>query len=241
MPIGERDQHPEGDLRNRSEPWADLVLTLPIFVGYHLGVIQLPVRNAADVVTRELVVLANNSMLSYFGLTLGIGAAFAGTLVLLGRGRSLHWGRFAFVAAEGVLYAVAMRLIASYVVGHMYLARSEAVPDRLTGLVMSLGAGFYEEIAFRVLLYGLGARLLLMIGPRAIPFRNLTIRLVWAAIAAAVFSGWHYIGALGDAFDLQSFVFRWVCGMVFTAIYELRGFAPAVWTHTIYDVWVMAL
>jgi hypothetical protein len=56
-----------------------------------------------------------------------------------------------------------------------------------------------------------------------------------------VFSGWHYVGALGDTFDAKSFVFRWVCGMVFTAIYAFRGFAPAVWTHTIYDVWVMAL
>jgi hypothetical protein len=187
------------------------------------------------------VVLANNSLLSYIGLTLGIGAAFAGTLVLLGRGRSLHWGRFAFVAAEGVLYAVAMRVIASYVVGHMYLSAGAGDRDRLTGLVMSLGAGFYEEIAFRVLLYGLGARLILMLGPRAIPMREFTIRIVWAAIAAAVFSGWHYVGALGDTFDVKTFVFRWVCGMVFTAIYELRGFAPAVWTHTIYDVWVMAL
>lgn len=237
----DRDQSHDGDLKGRSEPWADLVLTLPIFIGYHLGVIQLPVRNAADVVTRELVVLANNDLLSYFGVTLGIGAVFAGTLVLLGRGKAMHWGRFAFVAAEGVLYAVAMRVIASTVVKDLYLAAGPAQSDRLTGLVMSLGAGFYEEIAFRVLLYGMGARLLLLLAPRAIPFRTLTLRLVWAAIAAAVFSGWHYIGALGDSFDAKSFVFRWVCGMVFTAIYAFRGFAPAVWTHTIYDLWVMAL
>lgn len=240
--MGKDGQEPnDADIRGRSEPWADLVLTLPIFIGYHLGVIQLPVRNAADVVTRELALLANNDLLTYVGVTLGIGAAFAGTLVLLGRGRALHWGRFAFVAAEGILYAVAMRMIASYVVGRMYLSAGPGDQDRLTGLVMSLGAGFYEEIAFRVLLYGMGARLLLLVGPRAVPFRALTFRLIWAAIAAAVFSGWHYVGALGEAFEPKSFIFRWVCGMVFTAIYALRGFAPAVWTHTIYDIWVMAL
>jgi hypothetical protein len=44
---------------------------------------------------------------------------------------------------------------------------------------------------------------------------------------------------LGDDFELSSFVFRTVCGLVLTAIFAIRGFAPAVWTHALYDVWVM--
>ena len=47
------------------------------------------------------------------------------------------------------------------------------------------------------------------------------------------------VGALGDPFDPKSFVFRTVCGLVFTAIYQVRGFAPAVWTHALYDIWVL--
>ena len=34
-----------------SGPLTDLALTLPIFLAYHLGVVFLPVRNAADMVT----------------------------------------------------------------------------------------------------------------------------------------------------------------------------------------------
>jgi hypothetical protein len=49
------------------------------------------------------------------------------------------------------------------------------------------------------------------------------------------------VGQYGDPFELRSFVFRWTCGVVFTVIYRFRGFAPAVWTHTLYDVWVMVL
>ena len=30
-----------------------------------------------------------------------------------------------------------------------------------------------------------------------------------------------------------------VCGLVFTLIYVTRGFAPVVWTHVVYDLWVM--
>jgi len=224
-------------LGEKSGPWTDLGLTLPIFVGYHLGVVFLPVQNAADVVTRELVTLAGNSLPAYGGLTLAIAAVYAGTLFVLGRGRSLHWDRFLMVGVEGVVYAIVMRLAATYVVGNMALA--QGVEGAFPGLVMSLGAGFYEEIAFRVVLFGLGARLLTFLFPIPVPMKRSLLKVVWAAVAAAVFSGWHYVGALGDDFDAASFVFRFVCGLVFTVIYAFRGFAPAVWTHTIYDVWVL--
>jgi hypothetical protein len=104
---------------------------------------------------------------------------------------------------------------------------------------MSMGAGFYEEIAFRVGLFGLGALLFkALFGPG---MRRIVLTCLWAVVAAVGFSAWHYVGSLGDAFDLQSFVFRAVCGLVLTAIFVFRGFAPAVWTHALYDVWAMVL
>ncbi len=221
-----------------SGPWTDLGLTLPVFLGYHLGVVWLPVRNAADVVTRELIALSDHNLLAYGGLTLAMGAVFVGVLAVLGRGHELRWNRFAMVAAEGVAYAVAMRLIASYVVGRLFLAAT-GIDNPVTGLVMSLGAGFYEELAFRVVLFGLGAKLVVIMFPTVVPMKQTLQKVLWAAIAAAVFSGWHHIGAMSDDFDLKVFVFRWVCGMVFTSIYAFRGFAPAVWTHALYDIWVL--
>lgn len=227
--------------RTASGPWTDLGLTLPVFVGYHLGVIFLPVRNAADWVTQELVSLAQNDMLQYGLLTLAIGCVYVGSLVVLGRGHTLHWNRFLMIAVEGIVYAFAMRLIGGYVVTKLALVGAGPGVENtaFTGLVMSLGAGFYEEIAFRVLLFGVGWRVVTLLFPLPIVAKKLLVQLVWALVCAAVFSGWHYVGSLGDAFDLRSFVYRAVCGLVFTAIYRFRGFAPAVWTHTLYDVWVL--
>jgi hypothetical protein len=200
------------------------------------------VRNAADVVTRELVALADHNMAAYGGLTLGIGLAYVLVLGLAGRGHALRWQRFALIAAEGVVYAVAMRLVAGYVDHSVFLAPAdELVHTPFAGLVMSLGAGFYEEIAFRVILFGLGLRLLLLLFAIAIPFKRTVIGIAWAVVAAAVFSGWHYVGVLGETFDPRSFLFRLVCGLVFTVIFVFRGFAPAVYTHAIYDVWVLVL
>jgi len=64
---------------------------------------------------------------------------------------------------------------------------------------------------------------------------------VWAVVSAAAFSGMHYVGALGDRFDMRSFVARGVLGLALTLVYALRGFGAAVWTHALYDMWVLVL
>jgi hypothetical protein len=105
---------------------------------------------------------------------------------------------------------------------------------------MSLGAGFYEEAVFRVGLYGAGAALLLFLFNVSSAAYKFILRMVWATLAACIFSGWHYVGDLSESFDLTTFSFRAVCGLVFTLIYQFRGFAPAVWTHALYDLWVLS-
>jgi hypothetical protein len=222
-----------------SSAWTDLGLTLPVFVFYHLGVMFLPVRNAADVVTQELVVLAHHNRWSYAALTLGVGAFFVAVLLVIGRGQTLRWQSFAWLALEGVLYAVAMRLFAASVVGRLFL--TTGIDGRFTGLVMSLGAGLYEEIAFRVLLYGVGLKSLKVLLAPSSRFGRLMLALSWALICAVVFSAWHHLGVWGDALEARVFVFRAVCALVFTLIYVTRGFAPVVWTHVLYDVWVLAV
>ncbi len=139
-------QAPAGN-RGASDPWSDLVLTLPMFIGYHLGVIFLPIRNAADIVTRELVSLAGQDMAAYGGLTLAIGLVYVVFLGLAGRGHALRWQRFAFIATEGIVYAVAMRFAAAYVVGRVFLV-SGAPQGIFSGVVMSLGAGFTRSSRF---------------------------------------------------------------------------------------------
>lgn len=224
-------------LSGRTDPWTDLGLTLPVLLGYHLGVVFLPMRNAADFVTARLNQLANHSVLAYTGLSLAVGAAFVGALVVLGRGKKLHWKRFVSVIAEGAVYAFVMGWVASYVVGSLRLAGGGNDMGFFSGLVMSLGAGFYEEVAFRVVLFGLGLKLI----QRFYTSQPVMVTVGWAIATSFVFSAWHYVGPFGDPFGLASFVFRWICGLAFVAIYRFRGFAPVVWTHALYDVWVLAL
>ena len=223
---------------HRTDAVTDVALTMPIFVAYHLGVVFLPVRNAADVVTSRLASLAEHSKLAYMGLTAGLGAAVVIGLLATGQRDKLKMSTFALVAIEGVIYAMTMRYLAGAVTSALPLAAGAVEKsDLLTAVTMSLGAGFYEELAFRVGAFGLGARFLLAIDE----WPKWLVYPLWAIVCATGFSAWHHVGAMGEPFELHAFVFRTVCGIAFTAIFLFRGFAPAVWTHALYDVWVMAL
>jgi hypothetical protein len=103
-----------------------------------------------------------------------------------------------------------------------------------TQLMISLGAGLYEELLFRVLLVA-GLALL---ARRGFGWGPLPAGAFAAVLGALVFSLFHYVGPLGDPFALGSFTFRAVAGLLFSILYLLRGFGITAWTHALYDVFL---
>jgi hypothetical protein len=104
-----------------------------------------------------------------------------------------------------------------------------------TRLMLSLGAGLYEELFFRVLLVSgiaAGARIVLGTGKR-------TSGIIAVVFGALIFSAFHYIGPYGDKLELQSFTFRMLSGVAFSGLYLLRGFGITAWTHALYDAFLL--
>ncbi len=101
------------------------------------------------------------------------------------------------------------------------------------------------------MLFGLGAKVLvwvftrqrvgLVVNTLGPGFKGMLVMAVWAIVCGAAFSAMHYVGSLGDAFDMRSFVARAVLGLALTFVYVTRGFAAAVWTHALYDISVLVL
>lgn len=230
--------------------WLELALVSPLFGVYHVGVAFLPIQNAADWVTRRLTRLADHQLPLYVLLTLGLSGGYLGLLYLVGRWRTPARPRFLLLALESAGYALIMRAAAGLAVGSLGLGAggSPVLHGPFVGVVMSAGAGLYEELLFRALLFDWGGRALTYV---SMPFatggaalqtsRRWALWLAWGLFSSLLFSAWHHMGDLAEPFSLQAFVFRFVCGLFFCLLYAFRGLAVAAWTHALYDVWVLAL
>jgi membrane protease YdiL (CAAX protease family) len=102
------------------------------------------------------------------------------------------------------------------------------------GIVLSLGAGIYEELVFRVLLAG---GLFVLFRSGGLPRGRSGV--FAALLSALAFSAFHYIGPYGDPWALASFTFRFLAGLAFSVLFLVRGFGIAAWTHALYDVFLM--
>jgi len=225
-----------------------LVLTLPVFLVYHLGIVVMDLRNGADFVTGNLIRLLSLSVWGYLGLTLAVAGGLAGAVYFLRKKNHLHPRAIGAVIGESVVWAALMWLLVgwatAHIVPHAWLLPEDIAPLQIGGrtmgplerLVMAAGAGFYEELVFRVGLFGGLSWLFVW---RGVP--KLRSDLAAALISCVVFSAIHYVGPLGDDFALGSFVFRALSGLYLCALFRFRGFAVAVYAHALYDVAVFFL
>ena len=227
-------------------PRYSLLFALPLLLLYEALAFALSqdamlgVRNGADIMLKSVFVwFGGRQGLVVFGvLLLGVGV----TLVWrdLKRGGALQPRLFPLMLAESVAWALAFGWIAGTLTslllrGVPLAANLAGAMDLPTELMISLGAGLYEELLFRVLLVaGLawGAR-------RALGWSPLWAGVAATVIGALVFSAFHYVGPYGDELRLGSFTFRAVAGVLFSGLYLTRGFGITAWTHALYDVFLV--
>jgi hypothetical protein len=234
-------------------PRYSVIFALPLLLAYEALAAALAgprsasqIRNGADVLLKEafIAVAGRNGPLIFIAAVIGIGIWFvARDMKRTGQGvRPLVFGAMlaesiALAAVFGVVIGfVTMKLLGSL---HAAAIAGAATPiaqmSWSTKLMLSLGAGLYEELLFRVLLVSAlaaGARIAFGWGMRgAGVFATL--------VGALIFSAFHYIGPYGDPFSLTSFTFRAISGVAFSALYLLRGFGITAWTHSLYDAFLL--
>jgi membrane protease YdiL (CAAX protease family) len=227
-------------------PLTCLAFVAPLLLLYEGGVLFLgaqAVRNGADVWLRQLLDL------------MGFGQYFL--LPVLTVGILLGWhhaARQPWQIVPGVLYAMfaecLLLALALLIVARlqgaflsMFLpAQSDwpvaasIVSDTLGTagrLVSFFGAGIYEEVLFRLMLLPLVAWVLRWAGC------NSRQALVGAVVLTSLlFSAAHYIGPHGQPLDASTFLFRFVAGAFFAALFVYRGFGIAAGSHAFYDILV---
>jgi len=218
-----------------------LVLVFPLFLVYQFGVLfTLPMLNGADFLTVFLFRNLGLSTGAYLAYTAAVAVAFVIAVALLRRKQKFDPKLIVPVLVESAIYALTMGSLIVFVMTRVLhvsprLAGGIAGQGLGTRFVMSLGAGVWEETIFRLgIMTGLVVLLERVLGMGR-----------WVAVALALlvssvlFSAMHHIPPYGDPLQLGVFVFRVLAGCFFALIYWFRGFAIAVYTHALYDVYVL--
>lgn len=218
------------------------LISLPLLLLYEVLIFL--AQPDAEQVVRISVDVWIKTLFSYIGqdvlsITL-IFVALLGVFVLYrerNRLSSLKVSYFFSMLIEASAYAFFLALLITTTVSRL-LQMVQVSPieslSTLQQLALSLGAGLYEELFFRVILVSV----LLFIFKKV--FKKQYIAFGAAMVlAAAIFSFVHYVGVFGDPFTFGSFLFRFLFGLALNAIYIWRGFGMAAWTHAIYDLMVI--
>jgi hypothetical protein len=240
-----------GYWRAARQPRYSITFAFPLLVAYEALAFGLShdslagVRNGADVMLKSVFVLlgGREGLLAFGALLVGTGVV----LVWRDRRRSgpIEGRVFLWMAVESVIYALLFGLVVGSLTGLLLrgldTARA-ATPLALTSsvgglglatqLMISLGAGIYEELLFRVLLVGT----LAWLARRLLGWGALGSGIFATVLGALIFSAFHYVGPYGDRLELGSFAFRAIAGVLFSGLYLLRGFGITAWTHALYDV-----
>jgi membrane protease YdiL (CAAX protease family) len=224
-----------------------LVLVFPLFLIYQVGVLfTLPMLNGVDFLTVFLFRRLGLSMTAYLGYVAAVAVVFAIAVGVLRRKQRFDPRMIVPVLIESAIYALTMGSLIVFVMTRVFhispdlaggggakgLIASQGLGTRI---VMSIGAGVYEEAVFRLaLLGGVAALLENVVGLGR--WLAVTVALL---VSAVLFSAMHHIPPYGDPLAVGVFTFRVLAGICFGLLFWFRGFAVAVYTHALYDLYVL--
>lgn len=242
-------------------PRYSLSFALPLLILYEVLAAALSsgasgIRNGADVLLKS----AFGAVFGPYGAPVLAVVLVGGMIVVIVRdrrraGTPLRGATFTAMFAESLVMAavfgVVVGVITAQLVGPLQRVAAGGMDPHLPGialaagaldtlgwptmLMVSLGAGLYEELLFRVLLVGA----LVWVARKGFGWEATSSALFAVVVGALIFSAFHYVGPYGDRLVLGSFVFRTIAGLAFSGLYVVRGFGITAWTHALYDVMLL--
>ena len=215
------------------------VAALPLLVIYEILIVLSQsrywgIRNAADVWIRTFLMAFDLQAQHITFVLIGISLALIPIAKSRARGIKLKANYFALMFAECLAFSMVLGVVLQSILRLGGLSSGGPGSGLMQNLALSVGAGLFEEIIFRVILLNL---LFLLLSP--LLKKKMVAAVVSVLLASFLFSLSHYVGTMADTWQLYSFMFRWAAGLLFTVLYFVRGFAITSYTHALYDIWVL--
>ncbi len=227
-------------------PLTSLAFVLPLLAIYEFGVLSLgpeAMRNGADVWLRQILDAIGFGQ--YFLLPILTVGILLGWHHVTGQSWRVSPVVLYGMLAECVVLACGMIVLAQIQGAVLQAIQSpsanfsltasigEEQPDRWSRVVSFSGAGIYEEVMFRLALLPITFGVL-----RSIVASKRLGKIGAMVLTSLVFSAAHYVGPMGQTFEIYSFGFRFLAGMIFSLLFVYRGFGIAAGTHAAYDIFV---
>jgi membrane protease YdiL (CAAX protease family) len=211
-----------------------LILVLPLLILYQVGLLLGGFRgvNGIDFVSQLLVPMAGPLVIVILNFVL---------LVLLCIGmwhlrkkERFDPGFFAPMVIESVFYAFFLGAFIVFVIRSAFpMAGAELGQENwLTKITISLGAGVYEELFFRLGLISLFTYFFV----KVVKVEKATAVLGAFVVSSLLFSLAHFVGRNVEAYE---FIYLFIAGLILAVLFKFRSFAIAVYTHAFYDIFVL--
>jgi hypothetical protein len=156
------------------------------------------------------------------------------------QGYKLQAGTLFYMWVESLVWAAVIYFNLSLLIGWLGPMSVGKGTTFWQDLSLSLGAGFYEEFFFRLILVKLTFFGLMIAGMEA---KSPLTQVVTVLLTATIFSLVHFdfiLGSLGDPWSWYAFFFRAAFGVLMSLLLVFRGFGITAWTHALYDVLVVS-
>ena len=225
--------------KSTRSPLYSFLFTIPLFLIYEAGIFltttdnMFVLRNGADALMRQI--LENFGIIGLHG----IGAIFLtgfGIIFFIQRkywrDTKIYGDYLLLMMGESLTWAIGLYFFMSNVYVLLMNPTGQVLVQQVT---LSVGAGIYEELFFRVLLIAGVAAILGFI----FQWSDKLKRWMAMTIAAGIFSAFHFIGEYADYFSFNIFLIRFFAGLALGALYFIRGFGITAWAHSLYDLIVL--
>lgn len=228
------------------QPLHILVFLLPLVIAYEAGLLWL-LRSDQGVLTIKVHRMLLQ-VFDAFGINIAGGLSLPGIAlvvvlllwhVLTRKPWNIDLRVIGLMALEAVVWTLPLLVIAQVIAQATPAAAVTGGPESMLGslgvfqkIMVSLGAGLYEELVFRMLFIALLHAILVDIG-KATHELGAGVAIV---VSAVFFTYYHFAGGGIVDHPVQRAIFYAVAGLFFGTVYVMRGFGIVVAVHALYDI-----
>jgi membrane protease YdiL (CAAX protease family) len=213
----------------------NLFFTVPLLILYEIG-IQLTgsdLRNAAEIIMKDLRLFMGAVAARWFHWFLLVLLTVFFWRVLTRERPVFRY--FLLMLLESLLLALVLGPVLSLIVGSLlleYPLTGGRQTDLSVRMLLSVGAGVYEEFLFRFIILGGLFWIFTQVfkAPRGFG-AGLAV-----ALSAFFFAAYHHLGPFGQSLTAYLFLFRFGAGIILGLVFVARGFGVAVYLHIFYDI-----